>query len=248
MSSVPSNAAEVVKVDLSAGSVHTVLVDGEPHVLLRPAVETLGLDWKNQHEKLRRRSWACVVQQTMQVPGDRQARNHSLGTVETFLMLLATVNEHRVAEDVRPILVAFQRETAKAIADYWTTGIAARPAVEQQPEHPTTVTWDHAAAIARIRYGLDVDVSDFRELLNKGGILTNTGKPHRKWEHLFWPLPTRWEIHASVLPQLIQFALKVRRELAAAEEDLQMSLPLPMSILVGDATTGPRQIQGGGPR
>jgi hypothetical protein len=99
------------------------------------------------------------------------------------------------------------------------------------PEPATTVSWEQAAAIARIQFGLDVDTSGLRDLLSKGGILTKELRPHRKWEHLFWPLANRWEIHASVLPQLIRFAAKVRRELAAAEQDLQMSLPLPMSGL-----------------
>lgn len=105
----------------------------------------------------------------------------------------------------------------------------------QTPEQPTTVSWDQAAAIARIQYGLDVDTYGLRDLLSKGGILTKDLRPHRKWEHLFWPLASRWEIHASVLPQLIRFAAKVRRELAAAEQDLQMSLPLPMSGMFTEA-------------
>jgi prophage antirepressor-like protein len=99
---------------------------------------------------------------------------------------------------------------------------------------PTTVAWEQAAAIARLQYGMNVNTDELRELLTKGGILTTTGRPHKKWEHLFWPLPTRWEIHASVLPQLIMFARKIRRELALAEQDLQMSLPLPVAGLVRD--------------
>lgn len=125
-----------MKLDLSAGSIHTTLVDGQPHVILRPAVEALGLDWKNQHEKLKTRSWACVVQKTMQVPGDTQARTHSIAPVRTFLMLLATVNENRVAEAVRPTLIAFQNETADAIEAYWTQGGAINPrATEEQLDH-----------------------------------------------------------------------------------------------------------------
>jgi prophage antirepressor-like protein len=105
-----------------------------------------------------------------------------------------------------------------------------------------TVTWDHAAAVARLHHGLSVDAHGFKELLVTGGILTTrNGIPHRKWEHLFWPSPagSRWEIHASVLPQLIHFAAKIRRDLALAERDLQMSLPFPIAAIVRD------EIQGG---
>jgi hypothetical protein len=47
--------------------------------------------------------------------------------VRTFLMLLATVDEHRVAEAVRPKLVAYQAEVADAIEAYWTKGAAINP-------------------------------------------------------------------------------------------------------------------------
>lgn len=104
-----------------------------------------------------------------------------------------------------------------------------------------TVTWDHAAAVARLQHGLSVDAHGFKELLISGGILTTkNGIPHRKWEHLFWPSPagSRWEIHASVLPQLINFAAKIRRDLALAEQDLQMSLPFPIASIVRDELEG----------
>lgn len=236
-SSSPGSAA-VAKIDLSAGSVHTVLVDGEPHVVLKPAVEDLGLSLPAQLRKLRDRSWA-VVAQTATTGSDGKTYAMATVPVETFLMLLATVNENKVAEHVRPVLVAYQKETAKAVHDYWTKGAATNPRVSE-PTYigPTTVSWDQAAAIARIQYGLNVDTNELRELLNKGGILKNTLAPHKKWEHLFWPLPTRWEVHASVLPQLIAFATKVRHDLALAEQDLQMSLPFPITSIVRDELAG----------
>jgi hypothetical protein len=110
-----------VKLDLSAGSVHTTLVDGQPHVIVRQAVEALGLDWKNQHEKLKTRSWATMVQTTT-VAADGKVRQMAAVPVRTFLMLLATVNENRVSETARPVLIAFQNETADAIEAYWTKG------------------------------------------------------------------------------------------------------------------------------
>ena len=47
--------------------------------------------------------------------------------VKTFLMLLATVDEHRVAEHVRPKLIAYQAEVADAIEQYWTRGGTINP-------------------------------------------------------------------------------------------------------------------------
>ena len=112
---------EVVQLDLSAGSIHTTLVGGEPHVVFRPAVEAIGLSYPAQLRKLRDRSWAnrCDI---ATVAEDGKTRQMVAVDVRTFLMWLATVNETKVAEATRPMLVAYQRETTTAVNDYWTKG------------------------------------------------------------------------------------------------------------------------------
>ncbi|MEU4502601.1 phage antirepressor N-terminal domain-containing protein [Streptomyces sp. NPDC024089] len=119
--------SKVVQLDLSAGSIHTTLIDGEPHIVLKPAIEDLGLSYAAQYRKLQTRSWASVAQTAMQMPGDDQSRTHTTVPVRTFLMLLANVNENRVSDEARPTLVAFQNETADAIEAYWTQGGAINP-------------------------------------------------------------------------------------------------------------------------
>ena len=123
---------QVVKLDLSVGSIHTIIVDGHPHIVLKPAVEELGLSYPAQYRKLQTRSWASVAQKAT-VAEDGKIREMAVVPVRTFLMLLATVNEARVAESARPTLVAFQNETADAIEAYWTQGGAINPrATEDQ--------------------------------------------------------------------------------------------------------------------
>lgn len=132
MSPLSPESHEVVKLDLSAGSVQTVLVDGAPHIVLKPAIDELGLDYSTQLAKLRSRSWATVGQSPM-VADDGKVRSMAVVPVRTFLMLLATVNENRVAEQHRGTLIAFQNETADAIEAYWTQGGAINPrATEDQ--------------------------------------------------------------------------------------------------------------------
>nr|WP_240981354.1 phage antirepressor N-terminal domain-containing protein [Streptomyces sp. N502] len=118
---MPHESTKVVKLDLSAGSIDTVLVDGEPHVVFRPAVEAIGLDYSTQLRKLRDRSWAS--RRDIPTTGaDGKTYRMAAVDVRTFLMWLATVNETKVAESVRPTLVAYQRETTTAVNDYWTRG------------------------------------------------------------------------------------------------------------------------------
>lgn len=113
--------SEIVHVPFHGDDILMAEVDGEPHVILKPAIEGLGLDYWTQVEKLRTRSWAttglCPV-----VAADGRSREMVTADVRTFLMLLATIDERRVGSDVRPKLVAYQAEVADAIEQYWTKG------------------------------------------------------------------------------------------------------------------------------
>lgn len=127
-----TSSHEVVKLDLTAGSVQTVLVDGKPQIVLKPAVEELGLDYSTQVRKLKGRSWA-VMGTAPTTGSDGKTYDMTVVPVRTFLMLLATVNENRVADLQRKTLIAFQNETADAIEAYWTQGGAINPrATEDQ--------------------------------------------------------------------------------------------------------------------
>lgn len=121
MSTSSPEPSQVAKIDLSAGSIHTVMVDGQPYIVLKSAVEELGLDYRTQLRKLKTRSWA-VVGSAPTTGADGKTYDMAAVPVRTFLMLLATVNEQRVRDEVRPVLVAFQNETADAIEAYWTQG------------------------------------------------------------------------------------------------------------------------------
>jgi len=124
-------SAEIARISLSSGAIETVMVDGQPHIVLRPAVEALGLSYPSQARKLKSRSWA-VVAQTATTGADGKTYEMDAVPVRTFLMLLATINENRVNEAARPILVAFQNETADAIEAYWTRGGAVNPAATRE--------------------------------------------------------------------------------------------------------------------
>ncbi|MFI9598856.1 phage antirepressor N-terminal domain-containing protein [Streptomyces sp. NPDC052043] len=132
MSILPHEPPKVVKLDLSAGSIDTVMVDGEPHVVFRPAVEAIGLSYPAQLRKLNDRSWAnrCDI---ATVAEDGKTRQMVAVDVRTFLMWLATVNETKVADEVRDTLVAYQQETTTAVNAYWTEGGVINPrATEEQ--------------------------------------------------------------------------------------------------------------------
>lgn len=118
--------SELIRIPFHGTEVLTVEVDGRPHVVLRPAIEALGLDYATQYAKLRKKSWA-VVGQSPTTGADGKTYQMVTVDVRTFLMLLATIDEHRVKPEVRPLLIAYQAEVADAIEAYWTRGGAINP-------------------------------------------------------------------------------------------------------------------------
>lgn len=123
---------EIVRIPFHGDDVLAVDVDGKPHIILKPALESIGIDPWTQTEKLRTRSWATTSQRLV-VAADGKPREMVTCDVRTFLMLLATIDERRVAADVRAKLVAYQAEVADAIEQYWTKGGAINPrATEEQ--------------------------------------------------------------------------------------------------------------------
>lgn len=132
MSTVPNPPNEIVRVPFLGSFIETVLIDGEPHVIIRPTLSGIGLDADAQLKKIRRKSWATTVMTTV-VAEDGRAREMAAVDLETWSMLLANIDEHRVADTARPMVVDYQKKSAKALRDFWTKGGAVNPAatVEQ---------------------------------------------------------------------------------------------------------------------
>lgn len=68
-------STEIVRVPFHGTDLLTVDVDGKPHIVLRPAIEAIGLSYPAQLVKLRSRSWACLATSATQLPGDSQSRS-----------------------------------------------------------------------------------------------------------------------------------------------------------------------------
>ncbi|MFD1546925.1 phage antirepressor N-terminal domain-containing protein [Nonomuraea guangzhouensis] len=206
--------SEIVQIPFHGREVLAVEDGGKPFVILKPALEHLGLDYKNQHEKLRRKSWACMVLRTMQLPGDSQRREHTTVDVRTFLMLLATIDEHRVHEDVRGLLIQFQSEVADVIEAYFTKGHVINPRMRQAFLAPMAVTFDDAMALYGQEYGFDYPTPFFTQGLRLAGYLRQGGcVPRRKKRKYFWFNGTSWEIRSWALPILFGEFDNILREL-----------------------------------
>lgn len=123
---------DLITLDFHGDELLLTDIDGKPFVIFRRVVEALGLDYSTQLVKLRGRSWANR-RDIPTVGADGKTRLMVAISVPTMLMWLATVNESRVADVVRPKLIAYQSESSDAIYGYWTKGGAINPrATEEQ--------------------------------------------------------------------------------------------------------------------
>lgn len=116
---------QIVTIPFRGSTVQAVDVDGKPQVIFRPIAESLGLDADSQMKRLRRKSWACPVKTTVQV--GNQSREVNVIDLRTLTMWLATIDENRVSEEARPLVVAYQAEIADVIESYWDKGGAINP-------------------------------------------------------------------------------------------------------------------------
>lgn len=244
MSATVPEVPDVMKLDLSVGSLHVVDVDGDPYIVLRPAIESLGLDYPTQLRKLKNRSWS-VVGSRPTTGSDGKTYEMTVVPVHAFLMLLATVNENRVFEEQRPTLVAFQRETAKAVEKYWIHGGVINPRAtgtqraDMMNRLQTLEDFHHhiveegrdfsvreAAAFINRDHDLTTGQNMLFELLRKWGMIDHRNRPYAKHKaHVVWSLGGEYRdqygelrIGASqvrvTVTGLLYIHTRLRRELA----------------------------------
>lgn len=117
-------------------------INGVPHVSARKVSEALGIDWPSQRKRLNRQPWASMVMMTTQLPGESQARETTFVDRKTFTMWLATIETGRLKnEQAKDLLIAYQREAADALDQYFNEGAVINPRVA---EHKLNATIRHA--------------------------------------------------------------------------------------------------------
>ena len=86
--------SEIIRVPFHGEDVLAVDVNGRPHIVLKPALESIGLDYWAQVRKLRRRSWACAKVRVSGADG----KQYMMVAVpmDVFERLLVTVDPSRV--------------------------------------------------------------------------------------------------------------------------------------------------------
>ncbi|MDX8157836.1 phage antirepressor N-terminal domain-containing protein [Acinetobacter pittii] len=101
--------------------------DGQPYVPLRSIVQGIGLDWASQFVKIKQRFSTCVVEITMQMLDDDQARSYTCLLLRKLPAWLYSIHANKVKPELRETVIMYQNECDDVLWDYWTKGKAVNP-------------------------------------------------------------------------------------------------------------------------
>ena len=123
-----TTATTLAAVEFHGATLVTTLVDGVPHVALRPLCDAIGIDWQGQHKRLSSHPiLSSVVSVTETTGGDGKTYKMTCLPLKHLNGWLFGVDANRVDPAVRERLLEYQRECYDALADYWQKGAATNP-------------------------------------------------------------------------------------------------------------------------
>lgn len=100
---------------------------GARYVAMRRIVENMGLAWQSQHPKLLSQRVKFNCHDMMTVGADGKEREMLSMPVEKLPLWLASINPNKISKaDVRAKVERYQADSAIALHDYWTKGVAVR--------------------------------------------------------------------------------------------------------------------------
>lgn len=115
-------------VEFHGATLVTTLVDGVPHVALKPVCSAIGIDWEAQHKRISGHPiLSSTISVTEIVAEDGRRREMTCLPLKHLNGWLFGVDANRVAPEVRERLLEYQRECFDVLADYWQKGGATNP-------------------------------------------------------------------------------------------------------------------------
>ncbi|MBI6547428.1 phage antirepressor N-terminal domain-containing protein [Xenorhabdus lircayensis] len=101
---------------------------------MRLFIENMGLNWASQYTKLKQRFKTCVVNITMQLPGDKQRRDVVCLALRKLAGWLQMVSVNKVKSEIREKVIHYQEKSDDVLYEYWTTGeVKRKTLVKPQP-------------------------------------------------------------------------------------------------------------------
>ncbi|MEF4119939.1 phage antirepressor N-terminal domain-containing protein [Escherichia coli] len=144
-----ATAVSTINVPFHGAELYVVNHNGEPYTPMKPVVEGMGLDWKTQFRKLQQRFKSCMVEMTIQLPGDTQRRLVICLALRKLAGWLQTISPNKVRPEIRDKVIQYQEECDDVLYEYWTKGHVVNPR-KAKKALPGKITTEQQEAIKQL--------------------------------------------------------------------------------------------------
>lgn len=110
--------APLIEVEFAGANLACSRKGDDVYVSLRRACDNIGLGYGSQFRKLQNKSWATIITM-ITVAEDGRNREHTMLHLDTLSGWLFSIDENRVAAEVRPNLIRYQKECAQVLRDHF---------------------------------------------------------------------------------------------------------------------------------
>ena len=111
----------------------TVEKDGIRYVAVKPICENLGLDWASQFTKIKNNlvlNEGIVIITTPSEGGPQQTVCLPINMINGWLF---TINPNRVSEEIKPLVIYYQKECYRALFEFWNKPKNVEPSKPVEP-------------------------------------------------------------------------------------------------------------------
>lgn len=108
----------------------TVEKDGIKYVAVKPICENLGLDWDSQRTKIKNNHILNEGAVIITFPSEGGPQQTVCLPIDMINGWLFTINPNKVSEEIRPLVIYYQKECYRALFEFWN-----KPK-EQEPPKP----------------------------------------------------------------------------------------------------------------
>ena len=97
----------------------TVEKDGIKYVAVKPICENLGLAWAAQFVKIKENQILSEGVSIIEIPSDGGIQETICLPIDMINGWLFTINPNKVSEEIRPLVIYYQKECYRALFEFW---------------------------------------------------------------------------------------------------------------------------------
>ena len=97
----------------------TVEKDGIKYVAVKPICENLGLAWAAQFVKIKENQILSEGVSIIEIPSDGGIQETICLPIDMINGWLFTINPNKVSEEIRPVVLYYQKECYRALFEFW---------------------------------------------------------------------------------------------------------------------------------